>query len=66
MKERELATANIKNQYKMEIEKAKEILRQHNIWSRYKGDIENSPEMLNPQEVGKAIDTVIEFLDKTV
>lgn len=42
----------------MELSKAIQILRNHNVWRRYGGPIGKGPKMVDPVELGQAIDTV--------
>lgn len=49
----------------MELRKAIQILRNHNIWRRYDGPIGEGPNMVDPVELGQAIDTVCDHFTET-
>ena len=49
----------------MELSKAIQILRDHNVWRRYDGPIGEGPKMVDPVELGQAIDTVCDHFTET-
>ena len=49
---------------KMTPQEATKILRHHNEWRRYDGPIGQGPEMTSPKNLGEAIDTVCEAIEK--
>jgi hypothetical protein len=52
----------------MEIQKAIQILKDHNKWRRFQGandmPTESDPKMAYPRELGIAIDTVVNHFEK--